>query len=552
MDLTADNGEWSSPIVLDPFVPNLAVDELPDDGLIGTGESQLLLVLDNIGRQATTPFIARLESGAWGVRVVEEAVNYGAIQPGHSGNPNRPFRVTGHDAAIPGMRVPMKLTFLYDNIVFDEADFVLQVGTPGRGDPTGPDAYGYYAFDNTDDSYDQRPGYQWIEISTYEGDADYEGDTLTITRGDEINGLGYVPLPFTFRYYGQEFDTITVSTNGFIAMGADTNAVPNLQNWSLEGGGSGGPYGMIAPFWDNLSRRGDRSNIFTYGDDNCFIIEWYRVVFRADINTYLRFQIILYDPAAMPTWTMDGAILFNYQAIMQRVGVGEDTPFASVGISNPDATTGISYTAANVYDISSAPLENGRQIFFTTTQHDMRGTLFGRIVDSDSHQTIRNAVVATYHGGETVTDENGNWRIEDAFAEVPFSITAYKRGYLDTVIDNVIIPENGELEIEITLEPTQATPEDSNKPPVRFDLQSIYPNPFNSMTTVKFSIDKPERITLSVYDLTGREVVKLFDGVKAIGNHNVVWNAVEAPAGLYLVQLEGADRTMTRKVVLLR
>ncbi len=94
---------------------------------------------------------------------------------------------------------------------------------------------------------------------------------------------------------------------------------------------------------------------------------------------------------------------------------------------------------------------------------------------------------------------------------------------------------------------------DLNLPaPVEFGLQSIYPSPFNAMTTVRFGIDRPERATLSVYDLGGRFVAALFDDCPAVGNHQVVWNAGRLPSGLYLVRLESAGRIETAKVALVK
>ncbi len=88
--------------------------------------------------------------------------------------------------------------------------------------------------------------------------------------------------------------------------------------------------------------------------------------------------------------------------------------------------------------------------------------------------------------------------------------------------------------------------------PVEFGLHSIYPSPFNSMTSIQFGVDIVEPIELAIYDLLGRQVVKLFDSMPMIGYHRVVWNAQDVPSGLYIVKLSAGDRIQNAKVTLIR
>ena len=88
--------------------------------------------------------------------------------------------------------------------------------------------------------------------------------------------------------------------------------------------------------------------------------------------------------------------------------------------------------------------------------------------------------------------------------------------------------------------------------PVEFGLRSIYPSPFNSQTTVRFGMDRPERVTLKVYDLQGREAVILYDGASRVGYTSVVWDASQMPSGLYVIRIVAAGRSQTAKVALVR
>ena len=454
MDLTGENGAWGSAFELDPRAPRFSISGLPEAGLIDTGEDSLDLELVNSGRFASQPLTARLESGRWEIRVIESEVDYDVIEPGHAGIGERAFQVDAAADAIPGTRVPMRLVLFYGEDTIDTLDFILQVGTAGGGDPSGPDPYGYYALDDTDEDWDLRPEYDWIEISPFNGDAELTGIPVSITRGDIINGWGVVELPFNFRFYGEDFRWITVSTNGYIAMGADQYAVPNPQNWSLDDGGAGGAYGMIAPFWDNLSRRGNASGIFTaYDNDNhSFIIQWENVRFQM-LDLRLTFQVMLYDPAFRQTASTDGVIQFTYTDIEQNRGTGLDSPYATVGISSPDGTMGLTYSMANIEDITAAPLEDQRSILFTTSPQWLSGTLRGTVRDAGTGRVLSGAVVITKHGSSAMTDGEGRWVIEDVIAEVNTEVTVYRAGYYRKSVSDVLVPRGENLDLEIELEP---------------------------------------------------------------------------------------------------
>ncbi len=53
--------------------------------------------------------------------------------------------------------------------------------------------------------------------------------------------------------------------------------------------------------------------------------------------------------------------------------------------------------------------------------------------------------------------------------------------------------------------------------PVEFKIESIYPSPFNSTATIRFGTDKAEKTTITIYDLAGREVARLYDKIPEIG-----------------------------------
>jgi len=90
------------------------------------------------------------------------------------------------------------------------------------------------------------------------------------------------------------------------------------------------------------------------------------------------------------------------------------------------------------------------------------------------------------------------------------------------------------------------------KSPSEFLLSEPYPNPFNSTTSIRFSLSIEGMVRLSVYDLEGREVAKLIDKRLTSGEHEVIWDASSQPSGLYLVRLECAGYVDFEKLTLIR
>lgn len=127
----------------------------------------------------------------------------------------------------------------------DTIHTVVPVGRREMTDPSGPDQYGYYALDDADQAYDLAPVSDWVEINSRRPFFHYTGESLNLgDDGEDQDTAALVDLPFTFQYYGQTYNQITVSANGYIAMGDQVDmCIP--RNWSIPS--PLGPNAMIAP-----------------------------------------------------------------------------------------------------------------------------------------------------------------------------------------------------------------------------------------------------------------------------------------------------------------
>jgi hypothetical protein len=85
-----------------------------------------------------------------------------------------------------------------------------------------------------------------------------------------------------------------------------------------------------------------------------------------------------------------------------------------------------------------------------------------------------------------------------------------------------------------------------------YALEQNYPNPFNPTTTIRYSLKELGKVSLRVYDVMGREVKVLVDGVQGAGEYSVVMDATGLSSGVYVYQLRVGGFVFTKKMMLVR
>jgi hypothetical protein len=99
---------------------------------------------------------------------------------------------------------------------------------------------------------------------------------------------------------------------------------------------------------------------------------------------------------------------------------------------------------------------------------------------------------------------------------------------------------------------TDAVDEVSSALPREFALMQNYPDPFNPTTVIRYKLPFTCSLTLKVFDVLGREVVTLVDGIKSAGNYFVTFDGNRLSSGLYLYRLEAGSYTATQKMLLVK
>ncbi len=88
--------------------------------------------------------------------------------------------------------------------------------------------------------------------------------------------------------------------------------------------------------------------------------------------------------------------------------------------------------------------------------------------------------------------------------------------------------------------------------PVEFALYQNYPNPFNPCTIIKYQIPKTAYVELVIYNVLGRKVETLADGVKPAGFYEPEFNGSHLSSGVYFYRLKAGDYSEIRKMILMK
>ncbi|MFH1279671.1 MAG: FG-GAP-like repeat-containing protein [Candidatus Eisenbacteria bacterium] len=98
---------------------------------------------------------------------------------------------------------------------------------------------------------------------------------------------------------------------------------------------------------------------------------------------------------------------------------------------------------------------------------------------------------------------------------------------------------------------------DEERAPDAFRMHPNTPNPFNPLTTIGFELPTQSRVRVAVYDVSGRRIALLADGVRPAGRFDVVWDGRDeagrtVPSGVYFARMEAPDFSATHKMLLVR
>ena len=119
-------------------------------------------------------------------------------------------------------------------------------------------------------------------------------------------------------------------------------------------------------------------------------------------------------------------------------------------------------------------------------------------------------------------------------------------------VNNIVLASKDGQKIKTILEKNSYQVEAIALPNVP-NIQSLYPNPFNPLLTISYSIPFETTVSITVYNMLGKKILTLVnDAYTLSGFHSVNWNASDYPSGMYFVKIQTPSIINTKKALLLK
>ncbi len=421
-------------------------------GAFGPGQTRdMSVTLRNRGVLPMTGVSARLISGSPFVSVETGIVSYPDIAVGGTAvNTANRFTLSANTLTFPGHQAPMTLIVTGNGGFADTVFFNAAVGSAAGTDPCGPDAYGYYAYDNVDIAYELHPDYNWVDISTGLGTNLNLNDPGEKTQISAIYAAAR-QLPFPFQFYGVQYDTLTITASGWVAFGNQA-WIDHFRNYPIPA--QSAPRAMIAPYWDDLKTNGAGQGVWYYHDqaNDRVIVQW-KASSGSGWSTNHNFQVILYGQTLTPTLDGNGRILIQYNTVTMNTSgaFGTEISGSSVGIHDESQLIGLQLAYRSTYSPGCATIQAGRAILITTDARALFGTVVGTVTDAETSQPMQDVrVTIDGFNYNDMTDASGQYVIENVLIG-EYTVRAHKPGFNESTVSGVLVDLDSTVTVNFSM-----------------------------------------------------------------------------------------------------
>ncbi len=289
------------------------------------------------------------------------------------------------------------------------------------------------------------------------------------------------------------------------------------------------------------------------------IIVWYDYRSSTDFNIYAQ----RLGAGGAIVWVVDGVVMNNNVAYAQI-----DPKIVSDGMSGA-IISWTDYRTGTTADIYAQRVNSTGAVQWTAT---------GVIICTSAGDQIKSQLVSDGNNGAYITwEDHRNAGNSDIYAQRIASNAAINwaaTGYEICTVGNdqlsPVIVSNGNLgaivvwqdyrsgnnfdiyEVGFNTAGLIAVENSGTIFPNEFSLSQNYPNPFNPSTVINYQLPTSSSVKISIYDAMGREVDILVNKSQNAGNHNVEWNAVNFPSGVYFYRLEAGSFVSNKKMILIK
>jgi photosystem II stability/assembly factor-like uncharacterized protein len=194
------------------------------------------------------------------------------------------------------------------------------------------------------------------------------------------------------------------------------------------------------------------------------------------------------------------------------------------------------------------------------------GSLYGGVElstnDGTSWAAVNDGLTNTYVGALAVSGANlfiGTWGGVFLSTNNGTNWNSVSDGLTDSVVTALTISSsylyagtrNGAWKRPLSEMITAVHPVSDELPKI-FNLEQNYPNPFNPVTTINYQLPNQSHVTLKIFDVLGREVATLVNGIEQPGYKTVNFSASKLASGVYYYRIQVGSFIETKKLLLLK
>jgi Zn-dependent metalloprotease len=367
-----------------------------------------------------------------------------------------------------------------------EKGFGEAVGAPQLRGSGGPDAFGYRW---TDSNEPGGPVYAFTDISA-------TGTPVTLS---DDSASPAIPLPFAFSFYGVDYSTVFISSNGHLTFGT---ASTDFSNDPVPTAAT--PNNFVAGYWDDLNPGAGGQVDYQTMADGSFVVQYTAVPRYGGTTGTVTMQVIL---------SASGAITYQYQSVPTT------NNSATIGIENATGTDGLQIAFNAAY--AQASLAVRIAALFVETD------VTAGLIPAGQSQAIQllfdatGLAPGTYTANLTVTTNSTN----APTTVIPVTLTV-----------GAVSADAGPLSFEGT-----------------HLLGAVYPNPAPGAARMDLAVAEAQTVRVELYDALGRRVGVVFDGpVAARTNVPLAVSSGSLAAGTYVLRVVGETFSDARRLTVVR
>tara|TARA_Y100001970_G_C14069560_1_gene768624 strand:+ start:237 stop:866 length:630 start_codon:yes stop_codon:yes gene_type:complete len=165
-------------------------------------------------------------------------------------------------------------------------------------------------------------------------------------------------------------------------------------------------------------------------------------------------------------------------------------------------------------------------------------------------------------GGPPIIDDGANYYLSELFActlcGYPKNVFIDHEMKVHSIVESDLVFSDAQSRIDEMLE-TMCAQVDCNGTldvlsffPNDFSISSVYPNPFNPLVNIEFSLNASMVTSIDVVDINGNHIQQLSNSFLSAGNHSIIWDGSSNSSGVYFISISNGESKISKKIILMK